>query len=127
MNGDNGIKGFDSYGLTGEHKLLMTLQTQSYAPWNVIGFQFGPYIIYSGGMLGTERSGFRNSDYYSQLGFGFLIKNEFLVFGTFQVSFAYYPVIPRVGNDIFKFNPDKTSDIGFRDFSISKPAEIEYR
>ncbi len=127
INGDAGIKGFDSYGLLGTNKLLLKLQTQSYAPWNIVGFHFGPYFIYSIAILGNEKSGFRNSHLYSQFGLGVLIKNEFLVFGIFQVSFAYYPVIPGAGNSVFKYNPDKTSDIGFRDFSISKPATIGYQ
>lgn len=126
INSEGGIKGFESNGLAGQHKLLLTVQTQSYSPWNVLGFQFGPYFISSFGILGTEKSGFRNSRLYSQFGLGVLIKNEFLVFGTFQFSFAYYPVIPGLGDNIFKYNPDKTSDIGFRDFNISKPGTIPY-
>ncbi|MEO8087370.1 MAG: hypothetical protein ABI763_11150 [Bacteroidota bacterium] len=127
INGDAGIKGFDSYGLEGTHKLLLKLQTQCYAPWNILGFHFGPYFIYSMAMLGNQRAGFKNSHLYSQFGLGVLVKNEFLVFGIFQFSFAFYPVIPGNGNSIFKYDPDKTSDIGFRDFSISKPGAIGYQ
>lgn len=49
-----GLDGFNSSGLSGTRRLLLTLQTQSYAPWNVIGFRFGPYLIYSAGMLGDS-------------------------------------------------------------------------
>ena len=127
INSGQGIKGFNSSGLSGQHKLLLTLQTQSYSPWTVLGFKFGPYFVYSVGMLGDAESGFKNSALYTQLGIGLLIKNEFLVFGIFQVSFAFYPTIPGIGNNIFRYNPDKTSDIAFRDFSISKPEPIFYK
>ena len=40
-----GLDGFNSAELSGTNRLLFTLQTQSYAPWNVIGFNFGPYLI----------------------------------------------------------------------------------
>ena len=126
-DGPYGIKGFNGSGLTGTHKMLLTLQTQSYSPWNLLGFQFGPYFIFSVGMLGNENSGFRYSKMYSEIGVGVLIKNEFLVFSTFQVSVAFYPVIPGLGSNILKYNPAKTSDFGFRDFSISKPGTISYQ
>ena len=127
ISGDAGIRGFSNVLLSGHHKMLLMLQTQSYAPWSVLGFRFGPYLVYSGAMLGTERSGFRHSRLYSQFGFGVLINNEFLVFNTFQVSFAFYPIIPGVGNNLFKYNQDKTSDIGFRDFGIGKPDLVSYQ
>ena len=127
INESAGLRGFNSSVLSGQHKIVLTLQTQSYSPWTILGFNFGPYFIYSVGILGTQKSGFRYSTLYSQLGLGVLIKNEFLVFGTFQVSFAYYPVIPGDGDNIFKYNPDKTSDIGFRDFGISRPGTLSYQ
>ncbi len=127
INENVGIRGFNSTELTGKDKIIFTLQTQSYSPWSIVGFKFGPYLIYSAAMLSTEHAGFRYSRLYSQFGLGVLIKNEFLVFGTFQVSVAFYPLIPGVGNNIFKYDPDKTSDFGFRDFGIPKPATIVYQ
>ena len=75
-------------------------------------------------MLGNEVSGFKNSKVYSQIGLGVLIKNEKLVFNTFQISIAFYPVIPGRGKNIFKFNSFKSTDFGFRDFEIGKPATV---
>jgi hypothetical protein len=54
-----GIDGFNSVGLSGTSRLLLTLQTQSYAPWNFIGFRFGPFFNITLGMLGTEANGFK--------------------------------------------------------------------
>jgi hypothetical protein len=51
--------------------MVLTLQTQSYAPWNVFGFRFGPYLIYSLGILGNDETGFSNSRMYSQLAWEF--------------------------------------------------------
>jgi hypothetical protein len=122
-----GLDGFNSSLLTGTKRILFTLQTQSYAPWNFIGFRFGPYLIYSMGMLGDEQSGFRHSKPYSQIGIGVLIKNEKLVFNTFQVSIAFYPSIPGSGQNIFKINSFRTTDFGFRDFEIGKPAVVVFQ
>lgn len=127
INDSYGLDGFNSSILSGTSRLLFTLQTQSYTPWNVIGFHFGPYLIYSIGMLGDAATGFKNSKVYSQIGLGVLIKNENLVLNTFQISIAFYPLIPGKGQDVFKINSFNTSDFGFRDFEIGKPAIVLYQ
>ncbi len=127
INEEYGIVGFSSKDVFGTHKILLTLQTQSYAPWNLIGFRFGPYLVYSAGLLGSYTQGLKNAKLYSLLGLGMLIKNEFLVFKTFQVSLAFYPIIPGKGTNISKFNAYRTNDFGFRDFNIEKPTTVTYQ
>jgi hypothetical protein len=127
LNSENGIKGFNSTGLSGTKKLLLTLQLQSYPPWKLIGFRFGPFLICSFGMLGNDLKGFDRSPVYSAFGLGILIKNEYLLISTFQISAAFYPSIPGVGNSILKMNPVKSGDFGFRGFDISRPSMISYQ
>ena len=117
----NGLDGFNSADLSGTKRLLFSLQTQSYAPWNLIGFHFGPYLVYSMGMLGSGAKGFRNSKLYSEIGLGVLIRNENLVISTFQFSISFYPSIPGAGLDVFKINAFNTTDFGLTDFVIGKP------
>jgi hypothetical protein len=127
LNDSYGLDGFNSPALSGTNRLLFTLQTQSYAPWNIFGFRLGPYLTYSLGMLSDALTGFKNSKVYSQIGLGVLIKNENLVFNTFQVSISFYPLIPGTGQDVFKMNSFRTTDFGFRDFEIEKPAGMIYQ
>ena len=127
LNDSYGLNGFHTTALQGTNRLLLTLQTQTYAPWNFIGFRFGPYLIYSLGILSDAKTGFKNSKMYSQIGVGILIKNENLVFNTFQLSLSFYPVIPGEGTNVFKMNSFSTTDFGFRDFEIGKPAPVVYR
>ncbi len=127
INNDNGIAGFKSTLLSGSKKIVVTFQTQSYAPWNVIGFRFGPYLVCSLGMLGDNLRGFEKSKVYSQLGFGLLIKNEFLVFKIIQISFSFYPSIPGEGDNVFKLNQRKPGDFGFQDFELGKPLPVIYQ
>src|SRR5690606_37966691 len=66
LNGRNGIEGFDSYHLRGTKKLLVTFQTQSYAPYQWLGFRFNPFINASLGLIGdTSHKIFHNHLYYS--------------------------------------------------------------
>jgi len=127
LNDGYGISGFNSSGIAGTHRFLCTVQTQSYAPGNILGFQFGPYLLLSFGMLGNESTGFRSSRVYSQLGIGTLIRNKFLIISTFQLSFSFYPMIPGDGNNVFKINSFKTNDFGFLDFDIGKPGMVLFQ
>lgn len=127
LNDGYGLNGFNSDVLSGTSRLLLVVQTQSYAPWNLIGFRFGPYINFSLGMLGDEVSGFSRSRVYPQIGMGVLIRNDYLVIRYFQLSFAFYPTIPGKGEDIFKGNPFRSTDFGFRDFIIGKPDVVLYK
>jgi hypothetical protein len=124
LNEGYGLAGFNSSGLTGTNRLIVTLQTQSYSPWNFIGFRFGPFLVYSAGMIGDADSGFRNSKVYSQIGLGVMIKNVNLVINTFQLSIAFYPEIPGIGQNKYKINSFRTADFGFRDFDIGKPETL---
>jgi len=127
LNDGYGLNGFNSPALSGTNRILLTLQTQSYSPWNLAGFHFGPFLVCSLGMLGDSKNGFKNSRIYSQLGFGVLIKNENLIFSTFQISISFFPLIPGKGYNIFKINSFSSGDFGFRDFEIGKPVPVMYR
>jgi hypothetical protein len=127
INDGYGLKGFNSPVLSGTSRLLFTWQTQSYSPWSLWGFHFGPYITYTLGILGNSGNGFKGSKVYSQLGLGILLKNENLVFSSFQISVSFYPLIPGIGQDIFKMNSFRTTDFGLRDFQIERPGGVVYQ
>jgi len=127
INDGHGLDGFNSSDLSGNKRIVLTLQTQFYSPWNFIGFRFGPYLTVSLGMLGDAATGFKNSNVYSHIGMGVLIKNDHLVINTFQLSFAFYPTIPGKGQNVFKANSFRTTDFGFRDFEIGKPAAVVFQ
>jgi len=127
LNKGFGMDGFNSTTLSGNSRMMLTFQTQSYAPWNFIGFRFGPFISYSIGMLGDIQSGFKESKTFSHIGLGVLIKNANLIINTFQFSISYYPSIPGVGYNVFKLNSLKSTGFGFRDFEIEKPAIVIYQ
>lgn len=119
LNDGFGIDGFESTKLSGSSRFLLSLQTQAYAPWDFIGFRFGPFFTYTLGVLGGE--GFSHCKTYSQFGFGVLIKNENLILNTFQFSFSFFPVMPGNGVNMLKMNSFKTTDFGFSNFEVGKP------
>jgi hypothetical protein len=126
LNEDNGIKGFESNTVKGDKKILLSLQTQAYLPYDVIGFHFAPFIFLNFGMVADNNS-FSRSRVYQGYGVGLLIKNELLVISTFQVSLAIYPSMPGSDEGYFRFNPVKSYDFRFSDFDLGKPAMVGYQ
>lgn len=121
-----GIQGFES-SLFGTQKFLLTLQTQFYAPWNLLGFRLNPFLNYSIAMIGDENRRITNSKMYTSIGAGVIISNDYLVFNTFQFSFAFYPEIPGQGENLFRTNSFHTADFGFQDFEIGKPRTVLFK
>lgn len=123
---EQGLEGFQST-LYGTKKVLLTLQTQFYSPWNVLGFRLNPFLKFSTALLGEENQNIMNSRTYSSIGAGFIISNDYLVFDVFQVSFAFFPEIPGRGSNIFRTNSFNTSDFGLQDFQFGKPLPVMYQ
>ena len=120
------MNGFDNR-TSGTKRIFISLQTQTYAPYEFLGFKFGPYFIASAGFIGNQLHGFSKSHMYSVVGLGMIIKNEYLALSSFQVSLAYYPTIPYSGHDIFRVNPLRSTDFQLVDFDLRKPAIIELK
>ena len=128
MNDGHGLDGFKNAGVSGTGRILLTMQTQSYSPWNLIGFRFGPFLNFTLlNILGDSSSPTKSNKIYSQIGLGVMIKNENLVLNTFQISIAFYPSIPGESQNVFKTNSFRTTDFSFKDFDIGKPGTVTFQ
>lgn len=119
-----GTSGFDEAYPIIRTKGVITFQTQAYAPWNIIGFRFGPYLQGSLGFLSGDEFSIKRAKVFTHLGVGVLIRNDFLNASFLQISVSYYPVIPSVGNHVFRSNTFTTRDFGLMEFESGKPETI---
>lgn len=119
------IQGFESFAV-GTRKYVLSMQTQFYSPWEFWGFRLNPYLQVTAGILSKEDTRYGSEKLLTSIGGGFIIRNDYLVFSSFQFSFAYYPQMPGQGNSIFKTNVFDTDDFGFQDFQIGKPRPLKY-
>ncbi|WP_142784954.1 hypothetical protein [Changchengzhania lutea] len=122
---DSGLSGFDS-DITGTKKMIISFQTQFYSPWNILGFRLNPYLNFSAGMLGDAEQKLFKSKVYPSLGIGFIIRNDYLVFSSFQLSLSFYPSIPGQGRNLFKTNAFESEDFGFHNIELGKPRTVWY-
>lgn len=126
INESFGLSGFNVPKFLGTKKILLSFQTQTYSPWNVAGFRFSPFFNYSLAFLGNAEHVFNKSQGYSKIGAGLIITNDYLVFNSFQLSFAFYPKIPTQGENIFQSNTFRSGDFGYLDFEDFKPRTVLY-
>ncbi|NOY37705.1 MAG: hypothetical protein GXO83_09025 [Chlorobi bacterium] len=94
LNNDLGIRGFRSDSLLGTRRLALQLETVVFSPLYVYGFRFTFFSFADLGAIDTGDVLFTNNKLYSGIGLGVRIRNENLVFKTFQIRLAYYPVLP---------------------------------
>lgn len=124
---ENGsIEGFNSTAI-GTQKYVLALQTQFYSPWEFWGFRLNPFLNITTGMLTGGENSFGTNKFYTSVGVGCVIRNDYLVFDSFQFSLTYYPQIPGQGDNIFKTNSLTNDDFGFQDFEIGKPQPVLYK
>src|SRR5690606_8733719 len=126
INTTSGIPGFNT-DIHGVSKAILSFQTQFYSPWSVLGFRLNPYLNITGGILADSNKSLLDSPLYSSFGVGFIIRNDYLVFSSFQLSLSYYPKTPGSGTGTFKTNAFQTQDFGFQPMDIGKPSTILYR
>ncbi|PIF34798.1 hypothetical protein CLU81_5463 [Flavobacterium sp. 9] len=126
INEQNGLAGFNS-AIYGTNKMVLSLQTQTYSPYSVLGFRMNPFFNYSIAVLGSPNDAMGRNKGYSKLTIGLLISNDYLVFSSFQLSLSYYPTIPFQGDNVFKTNTFETTDFGLQSFELAKPRIVEYK
>lgn len=126
LNEQNGLAGFNSY-LYGTSKMVLSLQTQTYSPHQLLGFRLNPFFNYSLAVLGTPDVAMFKSKPYQKITLGLLISNDYLVFSSFQLSLSYYPSIPLQGDNVFKTNTFETTDYRMQSFELAKPRVVDYK
>ena len=127
LNGDYGIQGFNNSTLLGTKKWVMSFQTQGYSPWNVWGFRLNPYFSYSMGMLSGADNSFKSSKLLSEVGIGFIVSNDYLVFNSFQFSISFFPSIPGYGDNVLNTNSFKSTDFSLPSYEVAKPNYVPYQ
>ena len=125
INDKYGIRGLKSETLSGTQKLSMNLESVMFSPVYILGFRFSTFGFLDVGFIGSESKSILNQQMYSGLGIGIRIKNENLVFNTFQFRFAFYPLEPERSNR-FSVDVSDVPSASFSDFTVKQPQVISF-
>ncbi len=120
-----GIYGLNSSRLKGIQKLTLNIEATAFTPYYFNGFRFAFFGFTDIGFVGPGKRFVMNNKIYSGFGIGVRMRNERLVFNTFQIKLAFYPVTPDDADWQF-IQISGEQKLNFRNFFISPPKIVDY-
>ncbi|WBL21440.1 hypothetical protein [Zunongwangia sp. HRR-M8] len=127
INDRDGIYGFDTHEVYGTRKFVFNFQTQSYVPFNWLGFRMSPFVNFDLGFIGEEPAPFFKNDLYTKFGLGVLISNDYFVFDNIRLSFAIFPEIPGRGRNVLDFDVNTDNQFRLENYRYEPPHILEFR
>jgi hypothetical protein len=110
----------------GTQKLSLNYEVISFTPMYLLGFRVAIFGFVDLGLIGVSYTNVLSNPLYSGMGLGVRFRNEKLVFKTFQIRFAYYPLLPeQAAGELFSI----TDSPKFRpyDFYSKSPEILQFK
>ncbi len=120
------MNGFSSAVLLGKSKAIVNLQTIIYLPYNIAGFKFAPILMFGFGQVGNKITDVFFSRVYQSYGLGLLVRNENLLFNTFEISLSVYPYVPGETGNQFGGSFSSGRNTNFGNFNVGRPDVLPY-
>ena len=92
---DNGFSGIRNDSVNGSQRLTLSLESVVFSPINLYGFRFAFFGFADFSSLAGSYRIFANGTPLSGLGLGIRIRNDNLVFNTFQLRLGFFPNPPQ--------------------------------
>jgi hypothetical protein len=125
LNG-NQMYGFSSPELSGRTKLILNFEFVTYAPYKLLGFRFAPVLLAGFGKIGNDQFDALRSRVYQSYALGILVRNEYLISSTFEVTIGFFPFMPGYSDNAFRLNPFSSYTVKARDYFIGRPELVAY-
>ena len=123
VNGSNGIDGFSSNYPSGLQRIVVHSETSCWAPYIVYGFRFVFFASEEIAAIGPNNGFLTDNKLYCGFGGGVRIKNENLIFKSFELKMFYYPNIPPDGTK-FRIGISTSLGVSFSQPLIHAPSFI---
>jgi hypothetical protein len=94
FDNDNGFSGFKNDSVNGTQRLSVSLESVLFSPVNLYGFRFAFFGFADFSFLSDANEMIGNGNTLSGIGLGVRIRNDNLVFNTFQLRFGFFPNPP---------------------------------
>ncbi|MGE5399565.1 MAG: hypothetical protein ACM3S2_04120 [Ignavibacteriales bacterium] len=125
INGDMGLRGFTTE-VRGNKKLVFNYESDIFIPLKFLNFKLAFITFADFALLSGKDEILFNSKLYQGYGVGFRIRNEHLIFPTFQFMVGFYPNDGEKGGDRFEFFRQRSMFYRFNQFQISKPSVVQF-
>jgi len=90
----NGFSGFKNDSVNGTQRLSLSLESVLFSPGNLYGFRFAFFGFTDFSFLSGTNEKIGNGYSLAAIGLGIRIRNDNLVFNTFQIRIGYFPNPP---------------------------------
>ncbi len=122
----NGFSGFKNDSIIGNQRFSMSFESVLFSPGNLYGFKFAYFGFADFSFLSGTNQILGNGYSLTSIGLGIRIRNDNLLFNTFQIRLAYYPNPPeysRINHLTFSGEQLLTPN----NFDPGPPSVIPYR
>ncbi len=123
---DNGFTGFRNDSISGRQRLYVGLESVAFSPVNFYGFRFAFFAFADFAFLSETNQVLSNGSMLSGIGCGLRVRNDNLVFNTFQIRLGYFPLLPEYSR-VNYVNVSGEQLLRPSDFEPGKPSLIRYR
>ncbi|MCB9016721.1 MAG: hypothetical protein H6541_13115 [Lentimicrobiaceae bacterium] len=117
---------FNKYPLEGNSRLTAHGETIIFTPFYLLSFRFAFYSLVEIAMIAPSGKPLFNQAVYPAIGAGIRIKNENLVFSTFQFGFTWYFRPDSNGRNLL-FEVKDLPQIGISDFETVAPEFVSFK
>jgi hypothetical protein len=123
---NNGFSGFRNDSINGTQRLSLSLESVLFSPINLYGFRFAFFGFADIGFLYQINELIKNGNTVSGIGLGVRIRNDNLVFNTFQIRVGFFPN-PPLYSKINNFTISGEQLLRPNNFDSGPPAIIPFR
>lgn len=123
---DNGFSGYRNDSIQGAQRLTLNLETVVFSPLNVYGFKFAFFGFADFSSLSGTNQILANGTTLTGLGIGIRVRNDNLVFNTFQIRLGFFPD-PPIYSRISHITVSGEHPLKSDDFDSGAPSMMPYR
>lgn len=125
-NNENGFSGFKNDSVSGTQRLSVSFESVLFSPVNLYGFRFAFFGFTDFAFLSDSNELIGNGQALTGIGLGVRIRNDNLVFNTFQIRIGFFPN-PPVYSKINHLTVSGEQLLRPNNFDSGPPSIIPYR
>jgi hypothetical protein len=118
------VRDINGGGIEGDKAKYIRLESVLFTPWYFYGFRFAPFVYGSFSSMQDNRT-MPEMDNFQSIGLGIRLKNESLVFNTFEMRGTKFLIAPNDTNS-FIFSISVSAPITFDNIFKYKPKLIPF-
>jgi len=118
------MRGYDNPDLHGKKKLVFRSETVAFSDLYYYGFRFAFFGFLDMGFIGSSNNFILNNPIQPGFGIGLRMRNENLVFKTFQIRLGFYPSLSNGDNFLFYISGEKSLEP--HRYTPDAPSKVTY-